>query len=119
MGPVTVPKNAQLEVESNQGHVLEDMGCVAHVSLKLQSYVELKKEVLMSESILVQKSCGDTSSENCTYFQSSGTEVGQCRLRICPCNDNICQLRLDFQTFVINQPKTSKLCLCQFIQVIS
>ena len=55
--------------------------------------------------LLVQKMCGESSSENCTYFQSSGTEVGQCRLKICPCNDNICQLRLDFQTFVINQPK--------------
>ena len=57
--------------------------------------------------IIVQRSCGDTSSENCTYFQSSGTEVGQCRLKVCPCSDNICQLRLDFQTFVINQPKTT------------
>lgn len=57
--------------------------------------------------VLVQKGCGDTSSENCTYFQSSGTEVGQCRLKICPCSDNICQLRLDFQNFVINQPKTT------------
>ena len=54
-----------------------------------------------------EKKCGQISSENCTYFQSSGTEVGQCRLKICPCNDNICQLRLDFQTFVINQPKTT------------
>eukprot|EP00093_Oithona_nana_P004330 04330.XXX_134142_132652_1 [CDS] Oithona nana genome sequencing. len=52
-----------------------------------------------------QRGCGAEASENCTYFQSSGTETGQCRLKICPCSDNICQLRLDFQTFVINQPK--------------
>jgi len=50
--------------------------------------------------------CGGTSSENCTYFQSGGQEVGQCRLKICPCSDNICQLRLDFQTFVITGPST-------------
>ena len=58
--------------------------------------------------IAVQLSCGQMSSENCTYFQSSGSEVGQCRIKICPCSDNICQLRLDFQNFIINQPKTSK-----------
>lgn len=51
--------------------------------------------------------CGRTSSQNCTYFESTGGEVGQCRFRICPCSDNICQLRLDFETFVLNQPDTS------------
>merc|ERR1711976_50925 len=50
--------------------------------------------------------CGETSSENCTYFQSSGQEVGACRLKICPCSENICQLRLDFGVFVINGPST-------------
>ena len=57
---------------------------------------------------LVTLSCGGISSENCTYFQSSGQEVGQCRIKICPCSDNICQLRLDFQTFVIQGPSTGK-----------
>ena len=56
--------------------------------------------------ISVTLGCGGTSSENCTYFQSGGQEVGQCRLKICPCSDNICQLRLDFQTFVITGPST-------------
>merc|ERR1711971_124357 len=51
--------------------------------------------------------CGETSSENCTYFQSGGQEVGQCRIKICPCSDNICQLRLDFSTFVITGPETT------------
>lgn len=51
--------------------------------------------------------CGGTSSQNCTYFQSGGQEVGQCRLKICPCGDNICQLRLDFSTFVITGPETT------------
>merc|ERR1711971_183224 len=51
--------------------------------------------------------CGETSSENCTYFQSGGQEVGQCRIKICPCSDDICQLRLDFSTFVITGPETT------------
>ncbi|XP_059097890.1 uncharacterized protein LOC131892135 [Tigriopus californicus] len=51
--------------------------------------------------------CGSTSSQNCTYFESTGTEVGSCRMKVCPCNDNICQLRLDFETFVLNQPDAS------------
>ena len=34
------------------------------------------------------------------------SEVGACRAKICKCNDNICQLRLDFETFVLNGPNT-------------
>ena len=55
---------------------------------------------------IVTLSCGATSSENCTYFQSSTNDPGACRVTICPCSDNICQLRLDFSTFVINGPST-------------
>merc|ERR1719445_2730462 len=36
--------------------------------------------------------CGATSSENNTYFESTGSETGSCNLKICPCNDNICQV---------------------------
>ena len=40
---------------------------------------------------------------------SPGTiNAGECRLRVCPCSEHICQLRLDFSTFVINQPDTCK-----------
>ena len=101
----TLLKNVHLEAEFNQELVRQDMECVAHVS----TFTTLHKNTffIVFLTLSVQKSCGDTSSENCTYFQSSGSEVGQCRLKICPCNDNICQLRLDFQNFVINQPKTT------------
>eukprot|EP00096_Caligus_rogercresseyi_P010378 TRINITY_DN375_c0_g1_i1.p1 TRINITY_DN375_c0_g1~~TRINITY_DN375_c0_g1_i1.p1 ORF type:complete len:395 (+),score=18.45 TRINITY_DN375_c0_g1_i1:51-1235(+) len=51
--------------------------------------------------------CGGRSAENCTYFTGMGTENGQCRLTICPCSDNICQLRLDFNTFTIAGPATA------------
>ncbi|XP_059097284.1 uncharacterized protein LOC131891672 [Tigriopus californicus] len=51
--------------------------------------------------------CGATSSENCTYFESGGVDAGSCKLEICPCGGNICQLRLDFDQFLIAGPSTS------------
>ena len=105
MEHVIVLKNVHLEEVSNQELVPEDTECVARVGLSKIFQSPIGQNL---SQFSVQKTCGGSSSENCTYFQSSGTEVGQCRLRICPCNENICQLRLDFQTFVINQPKLSE-----------
>lgn len=51
--------------------------------------------------------CGSTSSENCTYFEVSGAPTGPCNGKICKCNSNICQMRLDFVNFVITGPSTS------------
>jgi len=52
--------------------------------------------------------CGGTSSENCTYFEvSSLTTTGPCKGRICKLSSDICQIRLDFTTFVITGPSTS------------
>jgi len=52
--------------------------------------------------------CGGTSSENCTYFDSSTTVTeGACRATICKINSNICQIRLDFSSFVITGPSTT------------
>merc|ERR550532_1615270 len=51
--------------------------------------------------------CGGSASQNCTYFESSGTpSAGQCSAQVCQCNNNICQMRLDFSTFVITGPST-------------
>lgn len=47
--------------------------------------------------------CGGSSSENNTYFQSTGTDTGSCNVQICP-REHICQLRLDFSKFDISQP---------------
>jgi len=47
--------------------------------------------------------CGGSSSENNTYFQSTGTETGSCNVNICPLAE-VCQLRLDFSKFDISQP---------------
>jgi len=52
-------------------------------------------------------SCNARSSENCTYFESPAQlGAGTCRATICPCTSNICQLRLDFENFVITGPST-------------
>jgi len=52
--------------------------------------------------------CGSTTSENNTYFTSSGTSgtLGECRVKFCRAADNICQLRLDFDSFAITGPQT-------------
>lgn len=52
--------------------------------------------------------CGSTSSENCTYFTlgTSDAVAGECRAKICKCSSDVCQLRLDFDTFMITGPAT-------------
>merc|ERR1712241_150191 len=51
--------------------------------------------------------CGASVAENCTYFESSGGEIGACSLEICPCSSGIRQMRLDFSQMVITGPVTS------------
>jgi len=52
--------------------------------------------------------CGGSSSENCTYFDSStAVAAGACKFEICQCSSNICQMRLDFSNFVISGPATT------------
>merc|ERR1712110_211325 len=51
--------------------------------------------------------CGASIAENCTYFESAGTEVGQCSLEVCPCSTGISQMRLDFTNFVVTGPSIS------------
>ena len=52
--------------------------------------------------------CGATRSENMTFFELSGVSgASNCVAKICKKDDNICQIRLDFNTFVIAQPTTA------------
>jgi len=53
--------------------------------------------------------CGTTTSLNNTYFQSSGQEASPCQLNVCKCSTDICQIRLDFETFDIDQPVSTDL----------
>merc|ERR1712106_119503 len=58
---------------------------------------------------IFEKSCGAGSiAENCTYFTSSSMSVGSsCSLTICKCSSDVCQLRLDFETFALANPVTA------------
>ncbi len=65
-------------------------------------------EGVTSLFISVSLGCGSTTSENMTYFESGSTvNSGACRAKICKCNSNICQMRLDFDSFVISGPSTA------------
>ena len=56
---------------------------------------------------IVSGGCGSKWNENNTYFESSGDETMSCVLEVCKCQSNVCQLRLDFDSFVIAGPSTS------------
>ena len=52
--------------------------------------------------------CQSKSLQNCTYIANSGypstvSGVNSCAYTISYCNDNICQLRLDFENLVLTQ----------------
>jgi len=55
-----------------------------------------------------EMSCGGGSvSENSTYFTSSDRTLGAaCSLTICKLQSDVCQLRLDFESFALNNPVT-------------
>ena len=57
--------------------------------------------------LVVTLGCGASTSENCTYFEASSLANGACAAEICKCNSNVCQIRLDFNSFVISGPSTS------------
>ncbi len=54
----------------------------------------------------VTLTCGDSSNQNCSYFEVSNPAPGQCRAQICKLNPGICSIRLDFTSFTITGPTT-------------
>jgi len=52
--------------------------------------------------------CGGSTSINNTYFVSSDTDTSTCTFAVCKASDDICTIRLDFDTFVIAQPSTQQ-----------
>ena len=58
----------------------------------------------------VELDCGGKTSENITHFTKSVSEgsslTGKCEAKVCRLTNNICQLRLDFSTFVLAGPST-------------
>ena len=58
--------------------------------------------------VFLVTSCGSTVSNNCTYVQnpsypSSYSTSGTCSYSVSPLNDEICQLRLDFDTLDLTE----------------
>ena len=110
--PATLSKSVPTEGEAVLDPVPWGTVSVALVSFSYvfpHSLKRSKNNILLFS--LVTLNCGGRSDQNCTYFESVGTEVGACSVTICPCGDNICQLRLDFETFVLNQPDMCKFAL--------
>jgi len=59
--------------------------------------------------VLSSNSCGDTISRNLTYIRNPGypatySEAGDCEWKITKSQENICQIRLDFETMEIADP---------------
>ncbi len=76
-------------------------------AVEQMSDAEFVCKIRDSLSVSVTLHCGGTSSQNCTFFQSTGADSGCCTAKICPCNDNICQLRSVRWVRTINDMCTS------------
>ena len=88
------------------GAVQKALGFAVHVSkdFALEFAAACNKMSFFSVTL----GCGSITTENCTYFESATTvNTGACRAKICKADSNICQIRLDFQKFVITGPMTT------------
>ena len=88
-------KSVQIKEALKMDHALMDTACVVFVSESNGFLIlNFSSNALLSYFLLiVTLRCGGSSSENCTYFESSGTaSTGACRAQICPCSNNICQV---------------------------
>jgi len=59
--------------------------------------------------------CNEKAAENCTYFESNGVSTGACNAQICRTNANICQIRLDFDSFEIAGPSTASVTVSKLL----
>ena len=52
----------------------------------------------------VEVNCGATTNENNTYFTSSGSSgtLGECRVKFCRADDNICQVKGWYEKRILN-----------------
>merc|ERR1711953_462465 len=58
--------------------------------------------------IVILTTSGSSSVNNTYIYKASGTtySTGEYKYTICPCSDNICRIRFDFNTFTIASPNT-------------
>ncbi|XP_030031849.2 uncharacterized protein LOC115448536 [Manduca sexta] len=71
---------------------------------------------------IVSRTCGSTTNVNNTYFISPGYPAayagGQaCTIIVNRCNNNICQLRIDFLDFMVAQPDGDGNCVTDSITI--
>ena len=81
------------------------------ITFSLKLGIRLLTKLKFSFSFLVELDCGGKISENITHFTKSVDEgaalTGKCDAEVCRANNNICQLRMDFTTFVLAGPSTN------------
>ena len=99
MGLVTLPKNAKPKEVPIPDLAPPDTECVAHVILQ---NCTIQNPNFHNAIVSVTVRCGAQISENCTYFESSGSEIGQCGVKICKCDANICQVIFPIRVFTRN-----------------
>ena len=65
------------------------------------------------------ETCDSTTSQNGTYFISptTGSLPSVCSLLISPVNDNICQVRVNFETLTLQDPDSNGDCKTEYVQV--
>ena len=89
MGLATRQRSAQAAWAQTRGHAQMVSASVALVSFCLNFIIKNPDEFIYSQ---VTRACGQTISENCTFFESTGGETGQCQLEICRTNSNVVQV---------------------------
>ena len=112
---LTVNKNF-IKIKNNHNPSNLPVIYLANYSTLPKNYWQIWSVMFLSNFITnclisVTMNCGGTLAENCTYFDSSTTVVpGACKAKICKCNNNICQIRLDFRWERIQSNDLKKIC---------
>ena len=61
--------------------------------------------------------CDTTTSQNGTYFTSPDPLPSVCSLMITPLNDDICQVRVEFESLSLMDPDEDGKCKSEYVQL--
>ena len=70
-----------------------------------------------NHSLPLPSECNSETSENGTYFTNPMSLSSVCSLMIRPMADDICQVRLDLETFNLVDPDVTGNCRTDYMQV--
>ena len=91
--PATPARSARPGGERWRGHAPADSESAVSVSASFDTVLDCYPEIFNQRILFtVSITCGQTSTENCTYFDNSGANLGACSATICPTTNNICQV---------------------------